>query len=94
MFWTVAVVPPVLVVTSVHADALGQLLGLMAIVRHDTRIYAAVGFVDVQLSFLQLLLTQTWVKRTSLDSSRCVVYSGIRFKAIRAASKNLEQNEW
>ena len=46
----------------------------------------AVGFVDVQPGFLQLL-SQTWVKCTSLDSSRCVVYSGIRFKAIWAASK-------
>ena len=31
-----------------------------------------VGFVAVQLGFLQLLLTRTWVKCTSLDSSRCV----------------------
>ena len=52
----------------------------------------AVGFVVIQPSFLQLL-TQTWVMCTSLDSSRCVVYSGIRFKAIRAISKRLEQDE-
>ena len=39
-------------------------------------------FGEVQPGFLQLLLTQTWVKCTSLDSSRCVVYSGIRVKAI------------
>ena len=50
-------------------------------------------FGEVKPGFLQLLLTQTWVKCTSLDSSRCVVYSGIRFKAIRAASKKLEQDE-
>ena len=49
---------------------------------------------EVQPGFLQLLLTQAWVKCTSLDSSRCVVYSGIRFKAIWAASKKLEQVEW
>ena len=52
------------------------------------RVSAAVGFADVQPGFLQLLLTQTWVKCTSLNSSKCVVYSGIRFKAIQAASKN------
>ena len=52
-----------------------------------------VGFVGVQLGFLQLLLTQTWVKCTSLDFSRCVVYSGIRFITISAASKKLEQDE-
>ena len=51
-------------------------------------------FGKVQTGFLQLLLTQTWVKRTSLNSSRCVVYSSTRFKAIRAASKKLEQDEW
>ena len=38
-----------------------------------------VGFLEVQPGFLQPLLTQTWVKCTSLDSSRRVVYSGIRF---------------
>ena len=52
-------------------------------------------FGEVQTGFLQLLLTQTWMKCTSLDSTRCVVYSGIRFKAIRASSKKLEQeDEW
>ena len=60
---------------------------------HDTRRAIMVGFVDVQPGFLQLLQTQTWVKCTSLDSSRCVVYYGIRLKVIRAASKKLEQNE-
>ena len=54
----------------------------------------AVEFVEVQFGFLQLLLTQTWVKCASSDSSRCVVYSGVRFKAIRAASKTFEQDEW
>ena len=67
-------------------------------VKHCYNVYAlravAVGFVEVQPGFLQLLLTQTWTKCTSLDSSRCVVYSDIRFKVIRAASKNLEQDEW
>ena len=33
------------------------------------------------------------VKCTSLDFSSCVVYSGIGFMAIRAASKKLGQNE-
>ena len=67
-------------------------------VSHYYNFYAqgsvAVGFVDIQAGCLQLLLTQTWVKCTSLDSSRCAVYSGIRFKAIRAVSKKLEQGEW
>ena len=54
----------------------------------------AVGFLDVKPGFLRLLLTQTWVKCTSLYSSRCVVYSGVRFKAIQAASKNLELDGW
>ena len=53
-----------------------------------------VGFVGVQLGFLQLLLTQTWVKCTSLDSSKCVIYSGIRVMAIPAASIKLDQDEW
>ena len=47
----------------------------------------AVGLEGVQPRFLLLILTQTRVKCTSLNSSRCVVYSGKRFKAIRAASK-------
>ena len=71
-----------------------QHLGPAATVRHDTRKAVAVDFSDVQPCFLQLFLTQTWVKCTSLDSSRCVVYSGIRIEAIRAASKTLEQDEW
>ena len=45
-----------------------------------------VGLEGIQHGFLQLILTKTWVKCTSLDSSRCVVNSGIRFKAIQAAS--------
>ena len=94
MLWTVAMVSPVLVVTSVHADAPVELLGPATIVCHDTRKAIAVGFVDVQPGFLLLLLTQTWVKCTSLDFSRCVVYSGIKFKAIRAANKKLKQDEW
>ena len=88
MLWTVAMVSPVLVVTSVHADAPVELLGPATIVCHDTRKAIAVGFVNVQPGFLQLLLTQSWVKCTSVDSSRCVVYSGVIFKAIQAASKN------
>ena len=51
-------------------------------------------FGDVQPGFLQLLLTQIWVKCTFFDSARCVVYSSVRFKAVRAASKKLEQEEW
>ena len=43
---------------------------------------------DVQPSF-QLLLPQTWAKCTLWDSSRCVVYAGIRFKVILAASKKI-----
>ena len=39
-------------------------------------------FGEVQPGFLRLFLAQTWVKSTSLDSSKCVVYSGIRFKGI------------
>ena len=54
---------------------------------HHALVSVAVGCVDVQPGFLQVLLTQTWLKRTSLDS-------GIRFKAIWAASKKLEQDEW
>ena len=50
-------------------------------------------FGEVQPGFLQLLLTQTRVKCTSLDLSRCVVYSDIRCKAIRAASKKTRA-EW
>ena len=40
------------------------------------RLSVAVGLEGIQLGFLQLILTQTWVKCTSFDSSRCVVYSG------------------
>ena len=61
---------------------------------HHTLVSIAVGFVEVQPGFLQLILTQTCVKWTSLDSSRSVVDSGIRFNAIWAASKKLEQDEW
>ena len=53
----------------------------------------AVGFVEAQPGFLQLFLTQTLVKCTSLDSSRCVAYSGIRFMVIWAASEKLQQDE-
>ena len=92
MLWTVAIAPPVLVVTSVHADALTQVLPSV-IATISMQKSGVVGFVDVHPGFLQLLLTQTWVKCTSLNSSRCVVYSGIRFKAIRAVSEKLEQDE-
>ena len=37
LFWTVAMVPPMLVVTSAHADAPAQLLGPVELVRHDTK---------------------------------------------------------
>ena len=63
--------------------------------KHTAKNIAIVGhFGEVQPGFLQLLLTQTCVKCTSLDSSRCVVHSGIRFEAIWAASKKLEQDGW
>ena len=71
-----------------------QHLGPAATVRHDTRKAVAVDFSDVQPCFLQLFLTQTWVKCTLLDSSRCLVYSGIIFKVIQAAGKKLKQDEW
>ena len=58
------------------------------------RVSVAFGLEGVQPDFLQLALTQTWVKCTSLDFSRCVVYSGIKIAAIRAASKKLKHNEW
>ena len=57
------------------------------------RVPVAVGLEGVQPGFLQLFLTQTWVKCTLLDSSRCAVYSVIIFKMIRAASKKLEQDK-
>ena len=82
-------IPPMLVALSVHANAPAQLLGPVAIVRNDTRVWVSVGFVDVQPDFLQLLPTQTWVKYTSWDSSRCVVYSGLRVRTIRVASKKI-----
>ena len=77
-------------------SAKGLLLHIL--VEHFTFILMALvaiagRFGDIKPGFWQLLLTQTWVKCTSLDSSRCVVYSGITFKAIRAASKRLEQDE-
>ena len=56
--------------------------------------YIGADFVSVKSGFLQFLLTQTSVKCTSLDSSRCVVYFGTRFETIWTASKNLEQDEW
>ena len=75
-------------------NGLFQRLRTTATVRHHAQGSVKVGFVDVQSGFLQLPQTQTWVKcKSSLDSAKCVVYSGIRFKAIRAASKELEQDE-
>ena len=66
-------------------------------VRHcysfHARMFVGVCLVAVQFGFLQLLQTQTWVKCTSLDSLRCVVYSGIKFEAIWAASKEIEQDK-
>ena len=54
-----------------------------------------VGFVGVQTDFLQLLLTQTSVTCTSLDSSRWVVYSGIKCSGwadhIRSFQSSLKQ---
>ena len=70
--WTVAMVLPMLVITSVRA-------GAPTFISYCYNVFyaqgaVAVGFADVQPGFLQLLLTQTWAKCTSLDSSRCVVY--------------------
>ena len=39
------------------------------------------------------ILTRTWVKCTSLDSSRCAVYFGTKTNAISAASKHLKRDE-
>ena len=50
-------------------------------------------FVNVQSGFLQLLLTQTWVKCTSLNSSRRVAYFGKILEAVWTASKNLAQDK-
>ena len=94
IFWTVAMVPHVTCRNVCSCWRPGSAPWTVAIVLYDTRRATAAGFVEVQPGFLQLLLTQTWVKRTALDSSRCVVYIGIKFKAIRAASKKLEQDEW
>ena len=58
-------VPLMLVVTSAHADAPTDILPSAI----ATIASVAVGFVDVQPGFLQLLLTQTWLMCTSLDSS-------------------------
>ena len=88
-------VTSVLVVTSIHADAPTYILpSAIACYRFCALKGIAGHFGEVQPGFLQLLLTQTWVKCTSLDSSRCVVYSDIRFKAIRAASKKIKLDEW
>ena len=38
---------------------------------------------------MQLFLSQTWAKWTSLNFSRCVVYFDNKFKAIWTTSKNL-----
>ena len=92
-FWTIAAAPPVLVVMSVHAEVLTHTFDRHCYNFH-TLVSILVGFVEVQPGFLQLFLNQTWVKCTSLDSSRCVVYFGIRFHSIWAASKKLEQYKW
>ena len=79
-------VPPVLV-TSVRAEALTHTSDCHCY-NFVALVSVAVGFVYVQPGFLQLLLSQTWVKCTSLDSSRCVVYSGIRFRQFGLQVKN------
>ena len=59
----------------------------------NVRTITSVGQSRVsKITGLSFILTQTWLKYPSLDSSRCVVYSGIRFKAIRAASNKMEQD--
>ena len=85
-------VPPVLV-TSVHADAPTHILPS-----------AMLQFLCRKISCGWFCRHSTWLLAASsdsnlggcisLDSSRCVVYSGIRFKPIQAASKKLEQDEW
>ena len=42
MFWTVEMVPPVLAVTPIHADAPAQHFGPAAIAYHDTRVWVTV----------------------------------------------------
>ena len=94
VFRTVSTVTPVLVLTFVNTDAPTYRLS-SAIATGFFALVAIAGHHhgEIKSSFLQLLLIQTWVKCTSLDSSRWVVYSGIRFKAIRAASKKLKQDK-
>ena len=58
------------------------------------RLCIGAGFVSVHSGLLQLSLGQTWVRCSSLNSSRCAVYCGSRFKAIWTASKSLEQDEY
>ena len=75
------------VITSVHADAPTP-TSVRYCYNFHVLVTVGVGFLGVQPGFLQLLPTQTWVKCASLDSPRCVVYSGVKFKAIRASIKN------
>ena len=83
-----------LVLTFVNTDAPTYRLPSAIATGFFALVAIAGHYGEIKSGFLQLHLIQTWVKCISLDSSRCVVYSGIRFKAIRAASKKLEQDEW
>ena len=72
VFRTISVMPPIYVKRSVTYYAV--LLQFLSHARQSITVF----FVDVQPGFLQLLLTQTGVKCTSLNPSTCVVYySGI-----------------
>ena len=53
------------------------------------------GFVSVQLGFLQLLMTQTWLNEVYIIGFLKVCsYLGTRFKAFELQVKNLKQDEW
>ena len=84
MLWAVAMVPLMLVITSVHADARLIYFHQLLLQFLCPRITCG-WFCRRSTWLLAAFLNQTWVKCTSLDSSRCVVYSGIRFRMIRAA---------
>ena len=65
--------------------------GTSATVCHYALMSTDVGFVGVQPDCLQLLLTQTRVKRPSLDSSKYVVVmvvSGMKFIKTKFQKEN------
>ena len=66
-------------------NLLAQHFGIAATVSDYTLKSLGVGVVATQPGFLQLFLTQTWVKKMCIVGFfmvRCVVHSGIGFKAI------------